>query len=95
MSEETTDDFNDYKEYKAGLQEFVKIGGAKDNNALVLFMNFGKDCSVKTTHIKKVIKSKKQIKKDMPKDISISSDIASPHKNSQEESPSEYNDIND
>lgn len=50
------DDFSEYREYKAGLKEFAKIGGGKDSEALILFMNFGGDDKV--TKVKKMKKSK-------------------------------------
>lgn len=97
---EDMDDISEYKEYKAGLQEFAKLGGGKDN-ALLLFMNFGKDCSAKVAHVKKEVKPKKQIKKDMPKDISPGSILSSSATGGSktppetEESPSEYYDVNE
>ena len=53
---EVNDDFSEYREYKAGLKEFAKIGGGKDSETLILFMNFGGDDKV--IKVKKLKKSK-------------------------------------
>lgn len=98
------DDLNEYKEHLSGLKEFAKLGGGKDNNTLLLFMDFNGDCSSKVIQDKETAKPEKQIKKDIPKDINLSKDTSllnlgtlpvggKEHKAPEEESFSEYYDV--